>query len=150
MSLSEFIAQLKQRKDILESTFENHVVATGNDILQMVQDRIQSKGIGADGVAFKDYTQEYKKRKAKEGKLKNVVDYTLTSRMWSDVQQRIKSVVSAGRKYTVIIGPSSNENVGKFKGLTERDGQKPTTPSNEEIQIAKENLVINIKLELFG
>ena len=150
MSIDQYIAQLVERSNALESNFQRHVAGVGNDLLQMVQDRVQSRGVGADGVAFKDYTEEYKKRKKKQGRLTAVVDYTNTSRMWSNIQQRITQVSVTGNKYVTVIGVSGKENKGKFQGLTKRDGQKPTTPSKEEIQIAKDNLKQNIMLELFG
>ena len=150
MSLTEYIAQLKGRRATLESTFELTVAGVGNDLLQMVQDRIQSRGVAANGSAFKDYTEEYKNRKSKAGKFTGVVDYTLTSRMWSDTQQRIKNVSKSGNVYRLVIGPASEINQKKFESLEKRDGQIPTKPSTEEIAIAKENLLTNINLQLFG
>lgn len=150
MSLAEYIAQLKSRRASLESNFESIVIGAGNNMLQMIQDRIQTKGTGADGIAFKDYTEEYKKRKSKEGKFKGIVDYTLTTRMWSDIQQRIGTVKRSGRIYTFVMGPSTDANEKKFAAMTKRDGQKPTLPSASEIETTKNNLIEDVRLFMFG
>lgn len=98
------------------------LVATANEAQMMIKERIQERGIDANGARYKDYTEAYKKRKQKAGKYRGFTDFSFTTRMWQNVQL-VSSTSEAGEDVgRATISAKSEENRVKLQANTERFG----------------------------
>ena len=147
MSVEGTLASLQQLKSNLKRFTEQALIEAGFDVLQDVQDRIQNKGLKADGSRLRSYSKYYERFKKNPGgtergkklglgasRYTGVVDYTLTSRMWNSIH--VFPVTTSGTEIRVRIGTTDNESVEKLKRLSERDSHNPLEPSEEELNRA--------------
>lgn len=155
MTLAQFATLFNRSVNDLERDMPKLLAGMANDTIALVQERIQTKGMSANGARLKAYTIAYEKfkknpRKYKRGqelglassRFTGVTDYTLTGRMWADI--RVLRLDSNGSSIRAIVGASKSENISKLKALKKRDGVNPLMPTEQEIQIGKENLKANI------
>lgn len=155
MTLAQFARMFDRSVRDLERDMPNLVAGMANDTMALVQERIQTKGMSANGSRLKAYTVAYGNFKKNPKKYKRgqelglassrftgVTDYTLTGRMWADI--RVLRLDANGSSIRAIVGASKSENVAKLKSLQKRDGVNPLKPTKEEVAIAKDNLKQNI------
>ena len=102
MELEEFIQRIERFQNTRRQALEANLLTTGMDATQILQDRLQEKGIDEDGTAFDDYTIPYRKRKELKGRYKGIRDFTDSGDMLRNIQPRLE--VDSNR-ITVIVGP---------------------------------------------
>lgn len=80
-TLDDFIASMTRLSNELPALVLKNTEVAALDALALVDARITDTGINASGTAFDDYTPSYKKAKAKKGRYRGHVDFSLTGQM---------------------------------------------------------------------
>jgi hypothetical protein len=88
----------------------NALVATAEDAIGMIKERIQEFGVNAEGKGYQAYTPTYKKKKQIAGKYKGFTDFSFTNRMWTSVSI-INSVFGAEESKVTISAKGSNRDI---------------------------------------
>jgi len=107
----------------LESEMGNAFIATCEDAVQMIKDRVQEFGVNAEGVNYRDYTKQYKrfkqglvkhrpatKNKNNSNKYKGYTDFSFTNRMWTSVGI-VSSTAEANEGKVVISAKGTNRDI---------------------------------------
>jgi hypothetical protein len=107
----------------LESEMGNALIATCEDAVQMIKDRVQEFGVNAEGVNYRDYTKQYKrfkqglvkhrpetKNKNNSNKYKGYTDFSFTNRMWNSVSI-VSSTAEANEGKVVISAKGTNRDI---------------------------------------
>ncbi len=107
----------------LESEMGNALIATCEDAVQMIKDRVQEFGVNAEGVNYRDYTKQYKrfkqglvkhrpetKNKNNSNKYKGYTDFSFTNRMWTSVGI-VSSISEANEGKVTISAKGTNRDI---------------------------------------
>lgn len=161
MSIAEHLQRVKDLQSGMNNLFAEAVEITAFDLLEEVSSRIQGQGKKASGGSLKGYSASYlafkKDPKGKSpatarklgiasSRYTGKVDYTLTGRMWSSIKV-MPVEVNRGR-FVVTIGTKSKEAREKLRSLAKRDNHNPLEPSRDEIQVALQDMKINIQSKI--
>ncbi len=155
MSINDLATLFRSAADAVDSNLPDIVVRAASDGIALIQERIQNEGKNADGQAHKPYSagylafkknpQNYKSGKALglgSSRYTGVVDYTLTTELFSDI--KVISQEFSSNEYKVVVGPSKQINIDKLTSLGKRDGQTLRL-SKDEVQRVKENIEIELE-----
>lgn len=155
MSLQEHLNQIVLLKNGIQNAFSESAVVLGFDLLQSVQERVQTEGKDNKGSGLKPYSDAYLKfkknptgKRAKDlglgsSRYSGVVDYTLTGRMWNNAA--VNPVKLSENKFVVSYGFQNDESNVKAESLVKRDGFNILEPSEGELSIALEDMKQNIQ-----
>ena len=87
MTPEEYDRRLKQVISDLEGGAHGDIMMrVANTALTLIKRRVQESGLNPEGTSYPDYTKEYKEFKRKAGKYKGFVDFSFTTRMWSNIK----------------------------------------------------------------
>lgn len=151
MTLAEYRDKVRKVREDLERSKVSILSGYGFDLIALIQERIQTQGKDQYGNKLKDYSAGYlawKKapQKTKRGKELNlgssrysgVVDYTLTSRMWTNIGILATSEGESTAKVT--FGGKEKLSKDKLGWLGERDNIEVLEPSEDELERALDNV----------
>jgi hypothetical protein len=151
MEVNEFIQAINKVPDALLKSYE--VAAAGAFVL--VQNRIQEHGLSHDGqplTTIKPYSKQYLNFKQDpppgsglKNRYRGFIDYTLTGRMWSNIQQKQSNIT--GEIVTVVIGAVSDDNQKKLENLS-RIWEDVFLMGTQEIEITAETLDEELQRQL--
>ena len=165
MSINDLATLFRSAADAVDSNLPDIVVRAASDGIALIgkyfcrgfpcSQNGSAEGKNADGQAHKPYSagylafkknpQNYKSGKALglgSSRYTGVVDYTLTTELWSDV--KVISQEFSSNEYKVVVGPSKQINIDKLTSLGKRDGQTLRL-SKDEVQRVKENIEIELE-----
>lgn len=110
MTPEERIASWDSLISNLKLEMGNALVATAEDAIGMIKERIQEFGVNAEGKGYQAYTPAYKKKKQIAGKYKGFTDFSFTNRMWTSVSI-INSVFGVEESKVTISAKGSNRDI---------------------------------------
>ena len=90
------------------------------EIKALVQLRIQTRGYNFEETPFSPYTNQYAKRRKKEGYQAEYVDFTKTGRLWANVRPEVAE--STPTMTTVEITARDEGNQVKLQGAVRKRG----------------------------
>lgn len=145
ITLIEYNKRLNGVISDLQSGANGQVMAqVASNAIASIKQRIQEKGLNAEGTKYPAYSKGYLKRKTKEGKYKGFVDFTLSSRMWGN----IKLVSDKGEldKGTAVIKGTTQFEQDKLNWNTEKKGEILALSKKEITSLVKtyETGIMNI------
>lgn len=135
MTLSQWIERLEQRIERLFQSRQTEGLRIANDMLALVQDRVQSSGVDYEGSKFAPYTTQYVKNRRKAGYQTNYVDFTRTGQLWGNIAPELTS--NTRKEATITIRARTQRNIDILRGARAKRGNI-LRPNAEEIEIVRE------------
>lgn len=89
MTLGEWADQIRARKKKLVDDRQRDALVLAQDLLTLVQLRIQTSGQDSQNRPLSPYSPEYAKKRREAGYQTRIVDYTRTGQMWRSVSPRV-------------------------------------------------------------
>jgi hypothetical protein len=153
--------------DLKSGIHANIMIQIANTALSMIHTRVTETGMNSKGGRYRDYSEWYKKYKQAKGKYSGFVDFSFTTRMWTNIQiikercTETMAVITAKDKGT--LGSRTQIPVKTKKGTYQRSIYEPSNyeklekntesfgpildPTKEEIQILKkqyDDLILDV------
>ena len=100
-TLNQFTSNLNALIKDLPVVMSDILLTMGLDGKALIQQRVQEKGLNADGGKTPDYSSMYKARRKKKGLQTNYMDLTFTGGMWRSIGH---VGTKQGKETTVSIG----------------------------------------------
>lgn len=105
------IAIKKAKNELIENTAKDALLSS-LDMLALVKLRVQTRGKDFEEKAFRPYSARRKAERQDRGAQTDFVDFTLTGRLWNNIQPIVKSE-SAG-EVKIVVGATSADNEEKL------------------------------------
>lgn len=120
MLARDYIRRIRENLQRLNQQRDQEALKIMLDATAVLKLRIQTTGIDAQGRAFAPYVPGYAKRRQRGGLQTGYVDFTVTGRLWANVQPRVEE--SGAGHTVVIIGARDEGNKDKLRGAVKKRG----------------------------
>lgn len=137
-TLEDLELALSALVDELPRIIQVQTEVAANDIMALVDQRLVETGTDANGAAFVDYTERYKKKKTQLGRYTGKVDFQLTGQMLASTATGLKNIgvtesTVSGSTARVVIEGRDTETRGKIEGNNKK---RPgfLNPSQKEVE----------------
>ena len=101
MELNDWIQQIKDARARLIANRQADSLKIAQDILALVQYRIQSTGTNYLSASFAPYSPQRTKQRQQRGRQTNYVDFTDTGQMWRSIAPRVTQNSESATEVTI-------------------------------------------------
>jgi hypothetical protein len=143
MTIEEYILKLDSAKQGVQSFPPEVLIGVAVNAITLIRRRVVEQGVNAEGRSFQDirpYRPDYQEYKAKRGRYRGFVDFTLEGRMWPSTQLALDQAYvdrSSVTPNSITIRPLSEENREKLVKNTRKWGPILAISRDEANQLRK-------------
>ena len=101
MDLNDYIEQIKQARERLIANRQSESLQIAQDILALVQYRVQSTGTNYLNASFAPYGQRRAQERQQRGRQTRYVDFTDTGELWRSIAPRISANSESATEVTI-------------------------------------------------
>jgi hypothetical protein len=101
MDLNDYIERIKQARERLISNRQSESLQIAQDILALVQYRVQSTGTNYLSASFAPYSQQRTQQRQQRGRQTRYVDFTDTGELWRSIAPRISANSESATEVTI-------------------------------------------------